>query len=109
RRGLIMFDLSSIPSNATIQNATLTKIMGMAAGAGTPQTIDLYRLTSTWGEGTVLTQSPASDSLSGQGGGAAASTGDATWSHRFFNTTPWTTPGGDFVATKSASRNDVNG
>jgi hypothetical protein len=40
------------------------------------------------------------------GMGAPATTGDATWNARFFDTTSpvlWTTPGGDFAATLSAS------
>src|SRR5690606_29351298 len=31
-------------------------------------------------------------------------TGDATWTARFYNTANWTTPGGDFVSTPSASQ-----
>ena len=34
---------------------------------------------------------------------AAATAGDATWLHTFFDTATWTTPGGDFVSTPSAS------
>jgi hypothetical protein len=36
------------------------------------------------------------------GNGAPATTGDATWNNNFFNTSTWTTPGGDFSTTVSA-------
>jgi hypothetical protein len=54
-------------------------------------------LLADWGEGT-------SDPAGSEGGGAPATPGDATWLHRFFNTTLWTNQGGDFVATASATR-----
>jgi hypothetical protein len=40
----------------------------------------------------------------GGGGGAVATNGGATWNARFFNTTAWTTPGGDFAGPASASQ-----
>ena len=40
----------------------------------------------------------------GEGDGAPATTNDATWRHRFFDTIFWTTEGGDFSATVSASQ-----
>jgi hypothetical protein len=49
-----------------------------------------------WGEGT-------SDATENEGRGAAATSGDATWSHAFFETDPWQSEGGDFVATASVS------
>src|SRR5207237_6519861 len=39
----------------------------------------------------------------GGGQGAPATSGDATWVHRFFDTTKWTTPGGDFAGAASAT------
>lgn len=50
RRGLIKFDLSSIPSNATVTSATLYLYeQGNKAG----QTTFIYRVTSNWSENTV--------------------------------------------------------
>ncbi len=95
RRGLIRFDLASIPSSATINSVSLKLHMSRTtAGA---QTVTLHRLLNSWGEG-------ASDAEGQEGGGITAEPGDATWLHRFYNTTPWSTPGGDFSATASASR-----
>ena len=42
--------------------------------------------------------------LDGAGGqGAPATAGDATWIHAIYPGTPWSTPGGDFVASPSGS------
>lgn len=94
-RGLLAFDVaSSLPPSATIVSVTLQ------LNASTPKsgakTVTLHRVLADWGEGT-------SDASRGEGGGAAATTDDATWVHTFFDTVQWTTPGGDFVATPSAA------
>ena len=51
---------------------------------------------SDWGEGASNAGSPGGD-------GAPAQAGDATWLHTFYNTSFWTTPGGDFSPTISAT------
>jgi hypothetical protein len=61
------------------------------------QTVMLRRVLADWGEG-------ASEATRGGAGGAAAMAGDATWNARFFGTASWTTPGGDFSGTVSASQ-----
>ena len=53
----------------------------------------VHRVTADWGEGT---------SKATQGKGAPATTGDATWSHRIFNTKTWKMAGGDFISPSSA-------
>jgi hypothetical protein len=58
-----------------------------------PQSHTLHRVLAAWGEGT---------SVSDEGGGLA-SPGDATWSHSFYDTVEWVTPGGEFAASPSAS------
>lgn len=93
RRGLVGFDVSSIPSGATIDSVTLT--LHMSRAIGPVGTVALHRVTADWGEG-------ASNANGEEGRGATPQTGDATWNHRFFNDTFWTTPGGDFLATPSA-------
>ncbi len=94
RRALIAFDIAgSIPPNATILTATLT--LNMSQTTSTSHTVSLHRVTADWGEGTSM-------ATGNEGGGAPSTTGDATWLHRFFNTTFWSSPGGDFVATPSA-------
>ena len=97
RRGLIAFDVAGeIPAGSTIVNASLTLNMSITNLAAGPRTVSLHRVLADWGEGT-------SDSLGGEGGGAASTPGDATWIHRFFSTTFWASSGGDFQAAPSAS------
>ena len=102
RRGLISFDLSSIPSNAVIDSVTLNLVVSQAS-SGVAADIGLHRLISDWGEST-------SDAPGGEGGGTSAASGDATWDFAFFDNTAWTTPGGDFLGNASATTVvDVNG
>ena len=96
RRTVLAFDLAStgIPVDATIHDVALELTVTRTSSA-VDTDVAIHRLTSDWGEGTTV--APGTES---QGG--PANSADATWSHRFFDTTPWTTPGGDFVATASA-------
>lgn len=98
RRALIRFDLSSIPPGATVTAVTITltcnRLAASAAG------ISLHKLSADWGEGT-------SDATANEGAGAAATTNDATWTNRFHPSTAWTTAGGDFNATASATQASV--
>ncbi|HZM15704.1 MAG TPA: DNRLRE domain-containing protein [Candidatus Krumholzibacteria bacterium] len=94
RRSLIAFDVGSIPAGATVQSATLT--LHMSKTISGPTNIAAHRLLADWGEGTSVAGR-------GEGAGAAATTNDATWSFRFFNTASWSTPGGQFNATASAT------
>lgn len=59
-------------------------------------TVRVFRLSADWGEGT-------SDASGQEGGGTSATTGDATWNHRFFDNMVWSNPGGDFSDTQSAA------
>lgn len=95
RRGLVRFDVSAIPAGAVIQSAAVTLTLSKSAGGDA--TVSLHRVSADWGEGT-------SDASAEEGGGAAATTGDATWIHRFSATSTWTSAGGDFAASASASR-----
>jgi hypothetical protein len=96
RRGVLAFDVAgTIPAGSTITAGTLTMNMSMTpAGA---LTVELHKLVADWGEGT-------SHAPMGEGDGAPATPNDATWRHRFFDTIFWTTQGGDFSATVSASQ-----
>lgn len=95
RRGLVRFDLTGkIPPGSSIVSATLS--MNMSKANSGANTVSLHNVTSSWGEGT-------SNANSQEGKGASATTGDATWIHRSFNTVLWTSPGGDFTPTASAS------
>jgi hypothetical protein len=96
RRGLIAFDLTSIPTSATITQATLSMFSNRPRPNDAAVDVSLNRALLAWGEG-------ASDAGEPGGIGAQAETNDATWLHTFFNTSFWTTPGGDFAVTPSAT------
>jgi hypothetical protein len=74
---LVQFSLTAIPSGSVITSATLQLYM-TAAPTGASRTYDTHRVTRSWSE----TQ--------------------ATWD-RAATGTNWTTPGGDFVGTPTAS------
>jgi len=94
RRGVLHFDLASIPPTALILDATVRLYCNSAPGV--PVDVTLHRLDDTWGEGT-------SDAGGNEASGTAATTNDATWLHRFYDTEFWTAPGGDFAPTASAT------
>lgn len=96
RHGLIQFDVAgSIPAGVTITSVTLTMTLEQSPSTNS-FTVDLHRLTADWGEG-----SKSAGTLSGMG--AAAGPNDATWNANLFGSSSWTTPGGDFSPTVSAS------
>ena len=103
RRGLVAFDIAqSIPAGSRVTSATLTLHLSRSA-AGGPESVDLHTLLADWGEGT-------SDAPANEGAGVAATPGDATWIHAFSDAVLWTSPGGDFSQTVSASQSvDVIG
>jgi spore coat protein A len=94
RRSLIRFDLSSIPAGSTITAVSLRLTLNKTNSGSLP--VRLHRVTSQWGEG-------ATNGATGLGSPSAV--GDSTWLRRIFNTTSWTTAGGDFVASASATTN----
>jgi spore coat protein A len=97
RRGVLAFDIAgNVPAGSTITSVTLTLNMSKTP-SNTARTVELHRLLADWGEGT-------SQASGEEGIGAPATTNDATWRHRFFDTVFWTTQGGDFSATVSASQ-----
>ncbi len=97
RRALLRFDVAgAVPAGAKIVAATLRLNVNRCIDSA-DLLVDAHRLSTTWGEGA------SSPSGAGGGGGAGgpSQTGDATWIHRFYSTTLWTTPGGDFSVTPS--------
>ena len=91
RRALVHFDVAaSVDPGATIVNAILQLNLSQPLNNGM-RSIEIHTVTADWGEGT-------SQGGMGEGGGGAATTDDATWVNTFFDTTDWTTPGGDFDA-----------
>lgn len=108
-RGLISFDVAgTIPAGSVITDVSMTLHIGIVAGSGgapglgdqTPRMVSLHQLTADWGEGTTGSNSTT---VGGTGQGFPANPGDATWNARFFGSTNWTTPGGDYQATASGS------
>ena len=100
RRGLLMFDLSSIPAGATITAVSLRLVMNRTVSGA--NNVSLHRLNENWGEGA------SNAGAGGDGNGAPAELGDATWICTFSNgaggcTTSWTTAGGVFQLAASAT------
>lgn len=95
RRALLAFDVAgAIPAGATIESVSLS--LNMSRTPSGSQTIAVHRVLADWGEGT-------SNADANEGQGATATAGDATWVHRFFNTTTWGRAGGEFVSGASAT------
>jgi hypothetical protein len=97
RRGVLAFDIAgNVPAGSTILGVTLSLNMSRT-GLDDARNIELHKMLADWGEGTSVAPGE-------EGEGAPATTNDATWRHRFFDTIFWTTEGGDFSATVSASQ-----
>jgi hypothetical protein len=95
RRALVRFDVAAaLPAGARVLDASLTLSVSRTA---VPFDVDVFvhRALASWGEGT-------SNAPGQEGAGTAATTGDATWLHRFYPNTLWSTPGGDFASAASA-------
>lgn len=85
-----------MPQCAKVLSASLR--MHVSGSSAVNKTIQVKRLLEFWGEGN-------SDAPGTEENGTASSTFDATWKHTFYNTDFWTTPGGTFSNTVSASAN----
>jgi len=97
RRGVVAFNIAgSIPPGSTITAVSLSMNASRVFN-DVARTAELHRLLADWGEGT-------SHAPGEEGDGAPATTNDATWRHRFFDTIFWAMQGGDFSATISASQ-----
>lgn len=92
RRAVLWFDVSGIPAGSTITAVSLQ--LHFQSATPSAQVCTVHAVQAPWGEG---------ESSDLGGGGAPATPGDATWSHREWPSTPWTTPGGDFAPVASAS------
>jgi hypothetical protein len=97
RRGVLAFDIAgNIPPFAVITAASLSLNMSKTP-TNTAYLMELHKLLASWGEGTSIAPGE-------EGTGAPATPNDATWRHRFFDTIFWSTEGGHFSATVSASQ-----
>ncbi|GJM23262.1 MAG: hypothetical protein DHS20C15_31770 [Planctomycetota bacterium] len=96
RRGLLHFDVASVlPAGAQVSSVQL-ELYTSKVQSVTPKNISVHRALGDWGQGN-------SAALGQEGAGGASAPGDATWLHRFYPDTFWTTVGGDFAAQASAS------
>jgi spore coat protein A len=95
RRGLMMFNLTNaIPAGSTITGASLT--LYMSRTRDTADDVTVHLALANWGEGT-------SNAAQEEGRGIQATSGDATWLHRFYPTGFWAAAGGEFRVAPSAT------
>lgn len=94
RRGLLQFDLSSIPAGMHIDSVTLALTQVRQPINAANFILEIHPLQASWGEAGVNV---------GSGKGIAPAVGDATWNHRFFSGTNWLSPGGDFGPTSATT------
>ena len=94
RRALLRFDLTALPADATIDSAqlelTVTRTVSGALSVG------VHRVQTSRQEGSANAGTPG-------GQGTTPGANDPTWTLSAFPATPWTTAGGDFVATASGA------
>jgi spore coat protein A len=95
-RAVLEFDVGgSVPPGSIVTSATLNMNLAGTTATFFAATTRVHRLLAEWGEGS---------SSSANGEFEASTPGDATWIHTFYDTSFWTTPGGDYVAPASASQ-----
>lgn len=95
RRCLLAFDVSaSVPLDSKVVSVELA--LHMSRSITGSRAVELRRVLADWGEG-------ASNAEANEGGGAPAETDDATWLHAFYPTEFWTSIGGDFAGSPSAT------
>jgi len=96
RRGLMAFDIAgNIPAGATINTVTLR--LNMSQTSSGMKTVELRPALIDWGEGFSVAGG-------GEGSGAPATLGDATWLHARYPSSFWSNVGGDFAGSASASQ-----
>ena len=97
RRALVRFDLSPLAAGTIVTDARLDLTVTRDPMGATPRhNFSIHRVDQAWGERGSLV-------LGAGGMGVPAMNGDATWLHTAFSTATWTTPGGDFQATPTAT------
>jgi hypothetical protein len=96
RRALLAFAVAdSVPAGAQIDSVLL--VLHVSKTLAGVRTVALHAATADWGEGL-------SDAPGNEESGVTATTSDATWAYRFFNTGTWIAPGGDFEPVASAQQ-----
>jgi alpha-glucosidase (family GH31 glycosyl hydrolase) len=87
KAALLKFDLSSIPSNATITSATVELTLVECRNGTAAKSIEVHKLNRAWGEGTKTGVD-----------GVTATSGESSWTCSAYST-QWTTAGGDYNST----------
>ena len=94
RRGLLQFDVTTIPFDAEIHSVEL--ILNMDRSRAGEYVVGLHKVTNSWGESSSI-------AVKGGGLGGDAQVGDATWKYRFYPEELWDSEGGDFDVEPTAS------
>ena len=94
RRALVRFDLTGLGLDAAAIDRVELTLEVSSAPDTVARSISLHRVLANWGEGT---------SYSSGGDGSPTTPGDATWLHARYPDSFWTTPGGDFAPSPSAT------
>ena len=95
KRALVKFELAdALPEGVAVDSALLI-LKPVKVKPGT-STVKIHRLTTAWGEGS-------SKALDGDGKGAPATEGDATWDFAIYQSEPWIKKGGDYALETTAT------
>jgi hypothetical protein len=106
-RTLVAFDVSSIPKTAKIDQVILSFTMGKSGINASGDTISVHKVTQAWSEGTTdETCEYANQNYCTYPGATITSGGGVTWNSASHGTTAWTTAGGTFTSTASATNNN---
>ena len=90
-RGLILYDLTSIPAGSVINEVSVSFEVIRQPAAGVEHALfSLRRVLQPWGEGAQIPENEQSPGL-----GALAAPGEATWNNRFAGGAAWSEAGGE--------------
>lgn len=96
RRCLLLFDVAgNVPAGSTILEAELGFTVNREPAGAPAGTIYLHRSEAPWGE-------EGSDASGQEGTGTQAQPGDATWTHRSYDTILWVEEGGELIQPASS-------
>lgn len=100
KRALLQFDLTDALPEGVLADSAKIFLHPTKVKPGSTQ-VQLHMVTTEWGEGT----SRATD---GDGKGARATLGDATWTFARYSKDPWINSGGDYIDTTTSAKITVS-